>query len=749
MTVVSEIPLTSLMFKTREYFVFHEVLSQLPMKKAESAIARAKDSPKFTCRFALSKEWVSDDSRKTLAERGFTKKETTKSAAEMVFSDVLIDAERMEGLILESFRKKVVLRVEQLTLQEASLTSAVFKWHFSPRSKRENAIKKTKVTRIERSEGATRVDCSSAKVEDSSKARTSKRPVRQSRLNKECLKRTRPCLSNDNPNPVEAANTGSFESTISEDVMLRPRKRTRQSNKYINYTEPSDFVDLPELQLIDDTEMIDDVELIDDTKIINDTQLIDDTQFLDDTETNDDTEPIDDTEKNYDAEPIDDAEPNDDAETNDNAETNDDAEPIDDTETNDDTEPIDDTETNDDAEPIHDTEPNDDAETNDDAEPIDDTQLIYDTEPTDSSQATDSTKLLDDGKTKKGTVQRKSPSCSNTSPSSYKGSPKKKLVATLPNTTHNTTHNTTQHVSPEMHDFQEEFDMPLSPEFAMVHGTVNFMESLFRECSLVQDFTKNGETSSHGSSEKVDSQSAQGEKLNLPDSTTLNTSTRLGEDLSQENCSEELTKPSGNQNQGMCSEMDDSGSMPCLLVCEDTSDIQEVTAVLPEVTESNIVTTEIQLIDLTKDKTTKHNSKRGTADLANAIKDPVGNSPNISVHQQHNQPKADECQNQIGESSSPDSLIQITEIKTEKMCDETVSCACMGSCNNQEVTDNISVLPEPDKLHNTLCDSTCNLDAHIGNPPNIQEDVCGTKTNQELNTSNSEKVSGKGKSLKY
>ena len=697
MTVVSEIPLTSLMFKTREYFVFHEVLSQLPMKKAESAIARAKDSPKFTCRFALSKEWVSDDSRKTLAERGFTKKETTKSAAEMVFSDVLIDAERMEGLILESFRKKVVLRVEQLTLQEASLTSAVFKWHFSPRSKRGNAIKKTKVTRIERSEGATRVDCSSAKVEDSSKARTSKRPVRQSRLNKECLKRTRPCLSNDNPNPVEAANTGSFESTISEDVMLRPRKRTRQSNKYINYTEPSDFVDLPELQLIDDTEMIDDVELIDDTKIINDTQLIDDTQFLDDTETNDDTEPIDDTE------------------------------------------------TNDDAEPIHDTEPNDDAETNDDAEPIDDTQLIYDTEPTDSSQATDSTELLDDGKTKKGTVQRKSPSCSNTSPSSYKGSPKKKLVATLPNTTHNTT----QHVSPEMHDFQEEFDMPLSPEFAMVHGTVNFMESLFRECSLVQDFTKNGETSSHGSSEKVDSQSAQGEKLNLPDSTTLNTSTRLGEDLSQENCSEELTKPSGNQNQGMCSEMDDSGSMPCLLVCEDTSDIQEVTAVLPEVTESNIVTTEIQLIDLTKDKTTKHNSKRGTADLANAIKDPVGNSPNISVHQQHNQPKADECQNQIGESSSPDSLIQITEIKTEKMCDETVSCACMGSCNNQEVTDNISVLPEPDKLHNTLCDSTCNLDAHIGNPPNIQEDVCGTKTNQELNTSNSEKVSGKGKSLKY
>ena len=697
MTVVSEIPLTSLMFKTREYFVFHEVLSQLPMKKAESAIARAKDSPKFTCRFALSKEWVSDDSRKTLAERGFTKKETTKSAAEMVFSDVLIDAERMEGLILESFRKKVVLRVEQLTLQEASLTSAVFKWHFSPRSKRGNAIKKTKVTRIERSEGATRVDCSSAKVEDSSKARTSKRPVRQSRLNKECLKRTRPCLSNDNPNPVEASNTGSFESTISEDVMLRPRKRTRQSNKYINYTEPSDFVDLPELQLIDDTEMIDDVELIDDTKIINDTQLIDDTQFLDDTETNDDTEPID-----Y-------------------------------------------TETNDDAEPIHDTEPNDDAETNDDAEPIDDTQLIYDTEPTDSSQATDSTELLDDGKTKKGTVQRKSPSCSNTSPSSYKGSPKKKLVATLPNTTHNTT----QHVSPEMHDFQEEFDMPLSPEFAMVHGTVNFMESLFRECSLVQDFTKNGETSSHGSSEKVDSQSAQGEKLNLPDSTTLNTSTRLGEDLSQENCSEELTKPSGNQNQGMCSEMDDSGSMPCLLVCEDTSDIQEVTAVLPEVTESNIVTTEIQLIDLTKDKTTKHNSKRGTADLANAIKDPVGNSPNISVHQQHNQPKADECQNQIGESSSPDSLIQITEIKTEKMCDETVSCACMGSCNNQEVTDNISVLPEPDKLHNTLCDSTCNLDAHIGNPPNIQEDVCGTKTNQELNTSNSEKVSGKGKSLKY
>ena len=697
MTVVSEIPLTSLMFKTREYFVFHEVLSQLPMKKAESAIARAKDSPKFTCRFALSKEWVSDDSRKTLAERGFTKKETTKSAAEMVFSDVLIDAERMEGLILESFRKKVVLRVEQLTLQEASLTSAVFKWHFSPRSKRGNAIKKTKVTRIERSEGATRVDCSSAKVEDSSKARTSKRPVRQSRLNKECLKRTRPCLSNDNPNPVEAANTGSFESTISEDVMLRPRKRTRQSNKYINYTEPSDFVDLPELQLIDDTEMIDDVELIDDTKIINDTQLIDDTQFLDDTETNDDTEPIDDTEKNYDAEPIDDAEPNDDAETNDNA------------------------------------------------EPIDDTQLIYDTEPTDSSQATDSTELLDDGKTKKGTVQRKSPSCSNTSPSSYKGSPKKKLVATLPNTTHNTT----QHVSPEMHDFQEEFDMPLSPEFAMVHGTVNFMESLFRECSLVQDFTKNGETSSHGSSEKVDSQSAQGEKLNLPDSTTLNTSTRLGEDLSQENCSEELTKPSGNQNQGMCSEMDDSGSMPCLLVCEDTSDIQEVTAVLPEVTESNIVTTEIQLIDLTKDKTTKHNSKRGTADLANAIKDPVGNSPNISVHQQHNQPKVDECQNQIGESSSPDSLIQITEIKTEKMCDETVSCACMGSCNNQEVTDNISVLPEPDKLHNTLCDSTCNLDAHIGNPPNIQEDVCGTKTNQELNTSNSEKVSGKGKSLKY
>ena len=84
------------------------------------------------------------------------------------------------------------------------------------------------------------------------------------------------------------------------------------------------------------------------------------------------------------------------------------------------------------------------------------------------------------------------------------------------------------------------------------------------------------------------------------------------------------------------------------------------------------------------------------------------------------------------------------------MCDETINCACMGSCNNQEATDNIGVLPEPDKLHNTLCDSTCNLDSSIGNPPSIQEDVTsGTKTNQELNTSNSEKVSGKGKSLKY
>ena len=68
----------------------------------------------------------------------------------------------------------------------------------------------------------------------------------------------------------------------------------------------------------------------------------------------------------------------------------------------------------------------------------------------------------------------------------------------------------------------------------------------------------------------------------------------------------------------MCSEMDDSGSMPCLLVSEDTSDIQEITAaVLPDVTESNNVTTEIELVDLTKDKTTKRNSRnsQGTVDL--------------------------------------------------------------------------------------------------------------------------------------
>lgn len=686
MTVASKIALTSLMFKTREYFVFQEVLSQLPKKNAESAIARAKDSPRFTCRFALSKEWVDDDARKTLEQRGFANKEPVESKHDMIFSGVLVDTERVEGLVRDSFKKKVVVRVEQFTLEETSLASAVFEWHFNPRSKPENAIKKIKVTQTEKSESkktCTKVDDES-RSGYSSKVRTPKETARQSRLNKRSLKRGRPCLiSNDKPNPMEAANTDSSKRNISEVVMLRPIKRARRSAKSVDYTELDEFIDDSEPTdpaFVADPELIGNPELIDDTQIINDTQIIDDTPFPDDTELNDDTEP------------------------------------------NDDTKPIDDT------------------------EPINDTQLIDDTEPIDSSQATDSTGLFDDGKTQKKTVQKNSPSCNNTSPTSCKGSPKK-LIATLPNTI--------QCGSPEMPDFQEDFDMPLSPEFGMVNGNVNFMESLFRECSFVQNSTKKpitaipNATSPHGLPEKGDFQFARlVEKLSLPDSTTFNASTSLGEDVSKENCSGERGEPSENQTQVKCSEMDGSGSMPCLPVSEDTSDIQEATAgILCDVTEPSNVTTQIELVDLTRDKTTNHNSQnsQGTTDLDDAVKDPVGDLPNTSQHQQHDQPKADECQNQM-ETSLPDALIQ--KVKTEEICDETVRCACIGLCNNQEATD-IGVLPAPDKVHNTLCDSTCNLDSSIGNPPSIQKGVCGTETNQELNTSNSEKVSGKGKSLKY
>ena len=233
--------LSSLLYHGREWFVFQDILTHLPEDKAAAATQRSKCTLKYTYRFGITRDWATGDGKSILVDRHFI--DSRNQGRSMIFTSVLIDADRVQELFLESFNKRFRLKVQQIHLTATSLTSSWFEWHFDPKQKDGLLVKKTKLT-VEQVSQKAPENNSPRKVQNSDSENTT--PNLTSSENRQATqdsgKRRRPVSDENEDQP-----SSQYASSISESVLMRPRKKAKEANLSISqYLDHKDEDEKPE-----------------------------------------------------------------------------------------------------------------------------------------------------------------------------------------------------------------------------------------------------------------------------------------------------------------------------------------------------------------------------------------------------------------------------------------------------------------------------------------------------------------------
>ena len=224
--------LNSLSYHGREWFVFQDILTHLPPEKAAIASHRSKTTSKYTYRFGLTKDWVVGESKKVLVDNHFI--DSNDAGRNLIFSSVLIDAERMEELFHESFTKKFRLKVQQFQLTSLNdLSFSWFEWHFDPKQK---DVKKFSLDKNEgqpslRSKGRDKTP--QKDIQDNFENGTTNLPPQLTR-SPLSLKRRRATTENEN---LEENQQGEFAPNVSESILARPEKKAKDENSVNNHDD--------------------------------------------------------------------------------------------------------------------------------------------------------------------------------------------------------------------------------------------------------------------------------------------------------------------------------------------------------------------------------------------------------------------------------------------------------------------------------------------------------------------------------
>ena len=220
--------LSSLLYHGREWFVFQDILTHLPQEKAAAATQRSKTtSEKYTYRFGITRDWVTGVGKKILVDRHFI--DSNDSGRSLVFSSVLIDAARVQELFLDSFNKRFRLKVQQFHLTATSLNSTWFEWQFDPKQKDGSPLKKTKLTEENNRQSSKTLESDNEKSTPDKSVKNRPTPLAQ--------KRRRPALESGDQ------TISNYSPTISESVLIRPRKKAKEANFSI-----SKYLDEPEVK---------------------------------------------------------------------------------------------------------------------------------------------------------------------------------------------------------------------------------------------------------------------------------------------------------------------------------------------------------------------------------------------------------------------------------------------------------------------------------------------------------------------
>ena len=146
----------------------------------------------------------------------------------MIFSSVLIDAERVQQLVLESFNKRFRIKVQQFHLTATTLDSSWFEWHFDPKQKDGSPIKKTKLTQESNLQSSVDPKVTPQKYKNSDSENVTPNFSKENRQSPSSLKRRRPILDNG-----DQLNS-NYSPSISETVLMRPRKKAKEANVSIS-----------------------------------------------------------------------------------------------------------------------------------------------------------------------------------------------------------------------------------------------------------------------------------------------------------------------------------------------------------------------------------------------------------------------------------------------------------------------------------------------------------------------------------
>jgi hypothetical protein len=230
-----DLVLSSLLYHGREWFVFQDILTHLPQEKAAAATQHSKTTQKYTYRFGITRDWVTGDGRKVLVDRHFI--DSNDPGRTLIFSSVLIDAERVEKLFLESFNKRFRLKVQQFHLTATSLDSAWFEWQFDPKQKDGCAVKKTKLTVEQSDRQPSRAQEKTPQNNQNSDSENMTPNLSSNEDRQTTLASKRRRLEMENGDQ----SNGDYSPSISESVLMRPRKKAKEANlsisKYLDQQE--------------------------------------------------------------------------------------------------------------------------------------------------------------------------------------------------------------------------------------------------------------------------------------------------------------------------------------------------------------------------------------------------------------------------------------------------------------------------------------------------------------------------------
>lgn len=146
--------LSSLFYRGKEWFVFDDILRCLPKEKVCLVTQQSKkDMLHFTYRFGVASDWLFDKS--ILFERHFF---NSNRMGRIVFTNLLINADRVQDLLQKYFDSAFRLSVEQFHLKETSLDSEWFEWNWNPMQKVRSPLIKRKLTTLECPEPSTSLE---------------------------------------------------------------------------------------------------------------------------------------------------------------------------------------------------------------------------------------------------------------------------------------------------------------------------------------------------------------------------------------------------------------------------------------------------------------------------------------------------------------------------------------------------------------------------------------------------------------